>query len=335
MRVLITHPDFKDRGGVSNLYKRLQNKFNIPILHFVVGKRPREKFFFSRLYRMFYDYYKFMLCIKMENIDLVHLNPSLDLKSLIRDGFFFRLAKIMKRKTVVFFHGWQKKTETLINHNFIWMFKFFFGDVEAFIVLADEFKETLKRWGISQPIYKVVNVIDEDEIEGFNIQDAIEKRQKSRKWYVLFLSRIIKNKGVYEAIMAMSQLNNKYPTIELIIAGDGEELNNVVSFVQNNKIPNVTFAGYVRGDEKRHIFENSHVFCFPTYSEGLPGSIIEAIAYGLPIITRPVGGIADIFKNGTHGFVTESLNPIIYARLIEKLFLNKELYKKISLSNYK
>jgi len=335
MKVLITHPDFEDRGGVSNLYKKLKNKFNVPILHFIVGKRPEEKYFFSKFWRLIYDYYKFIKCIKANNIDLVHINPSLDPKSFIRDGVFACLAKLMKRKTVVFFHGWQKSFERFIKRYFIWLFKFFYGKSDAFIVLADEFKIMLRKWGITQSIYREINVISEDEIVGLDIQETIKRRQNSKKWYVLFLSRITKDKGIYETIKTISLLKNKYPMIELIIAGDGEELNNVKSFVSNNRILNVKFVGYVRGEEKRSVFENTHLFCFPTYhGEGLPVAVIEAIAFGLPVVTRPVGGLPDFFKNEKHGLITKSLNPVIYAKLIEKLFLDKELYEKISLFNY-
>jgi len=52
------------------------------------------------------------------------------------------------------------------------------------------------------------------------------------------------------------------------------------------------------------------------------------------VVTRPVGGLADFFKNEGHGFITDSLNPNILANLIKRLFLDKELYNKISLSNY-
>jgi len=335
MKVLITHPDFEDQGGVSNLYKRLQNKFTIPILHLIVGKRTKEKGFLSRIFRMFHDYYKFVNCLKINNIDLVHINPSLDLKSFIRDGMFVFLARINKKKTVVFFHGWQKSFEANIERNFIWMFKFFFGKSDAFIVLADEFGKKLERWGIVQPIYQEVNVIDEDDLAGFDIQNALKKRQSSEKWYVLFLSRIVRNKGIYETIEAVSLLKAKYPMIELIVAGEGEELENVKSFVRNRKMSNVTFVGYVRHEEKRYIFEKSYVFCFPTYyGEGLPLSVIEAIAYGLPVVTRAVGGVADFFKNEEHGYITESKEPAVFANYIEKLFLNKRLYENISCYNF-
>ena len=334
MRILILHPEFEDPGGVSDLYKSLQNKFKIPTLHFIVGKRTREKVFLLRIFRMFLDYCKFVKCLKTNNIDLVHINPSLDLKSFIRDGIFALLARVNKKKTVVFFHGWKRSFEASIERNFIWMFKFFFGKCDVFIVLSDEFRKTLERWGIVQPIYQGVTVIDEDDLAGFDIQNALNKRQSSEKWRVLFLSRIIKDKGIYETIESVSLLSSKIPMIELVIAGKGEELDKVKSFVHNRNISNVTFVGYVRDEEKRQIFEKSQVYCLPTYSEGLPCSVIEAIAFGLPVVTRPVGGLADFFKNEMHGFITDSLSPNIFANFIERLFLDNELYNKISLFNY-
>ena len=334
MRVVITHPDIEDKGGVSNLYKQLQNKFNIPILHFIVGKRSEEKGPISQAFRMFYDYYKFVKCIKKNNVDIVHLNPSLDLKSFIRDGLFAILARVNKKKIVVFFHGWNKSFEERIERSYIWMFKFFFAKCDAFVVLANEFRKTLEKWGIVQPIYQGVTVIDEDELEGFNIKKTIKKRQSFNKYRVLFLSRILKEKGIYEVIEAISLLKAKYPMIELIVAGEGEELENVKSLVNERNISNVKFAGYVVDEEKRRIFEMSHIFCYPTHGDGLPTCVIEAIAYGMPVVTRPVGGLVDFFKNEEHGFITDSLDPIVYANSIERLFLDKELYRKMSLHNY-
>jgi len=335
MKVLITHPDFDDPGGVSNIYKQLHNKFKIPTLHFMVGKRTKESGLLPRIFRIFHDYYEFVKCLRTNNIDLVHINPSLDLKSFMRDGMFALLAKVNKKKIVAFFHGWQKSFEAHIERGFIWIFKFFFGKCDAFIVLSKEFRKTLKKWGIVQPIYQVVTVIDENDLAGFELQNALKERQNSKSWRVLYLSRIVKDKGIYETVEAVSLLKAKYPMIELVVAGEGEELENVKSYVRNRKISNVTFVGYVRGEAKRRIFEKSQVFCFPTYyGEGLPVSVIEAIAYGLPVVTRPDGGLADFFKNEVHGFITESKEPAVFANYIEKLFLDKRLYENISCYNF-
>jgi len=58
------------------------------------------------------------------------------------------------------------------------------------------------------------------------------------------------------------------------------------------------------------------------------------MAYGLPVIAQPIGGLANFFKNGVHGFISDGLDPKVFANLIEKLLIDKALYKTISLYNY-
>ena len=130
-------------------------------------------------------------------------------------------------------------------------------------------------------------------------------------------------------------LQSKFSNIQLIIAGDGLELQNAKNYVKKNNVSNVVFTGYVRGGGKRKLFEDSYLYFLPTYEEGMPCSVLEAMAFGLPIVTRPAGGIVDFFENGKHGFIDESKDFSVFANYIEKLLLDKELYKKISLYNYK
>lgn len=335
MKILILHPDFQDPGGVSSYYKKLEKQFTLNVEHFIIGKRPGENTCFAKLIRIIKDYINFVIKIRNEIFEIIHVNPSLDPRSFTRDGIFNLLARIYKKKTIVFFHGWHKTYENKIKNNGIWRFKLFYGNVNAFIVLAEEFKNTLRSWGCEQAIYKEVIVIEDYLINKININETIEKRIKSGKKRILFLSRIIREKGIYETIEAFSILLKKYPRIELVIAGDGKELENIKSLVQKYTIPNVIFVGYVKGEEKYKLLETSYILCFPTYGEGFPNTIVEAMAFGMPIVTRPVGGIADFFINGENGIATTSKKPDIIANIMENILLDTELYKKISLYNYK
>ena len=332
MRVLIAHPNA--RGGVTNYYKQLRGRFTIPVLHFEVGRTLGEHGRLQRTLRRLAAYWKFVICLKKNNIDLVHLNPSLDSKSFIREGFFALLARVNKKKVIVFFHGWKKPCEVRIERYFLKVFNRFFGKADALIVLTNENKKTLERWGVIKPIYKEVTVINDNELTGFDMQNALKKRQSSKTWRILFLARIIREKGIYEILEAFSLIQSKHPTVELVVAGDGRELNNVKSFTRERNIHNVTFAGYIKDEEKRRRFYEAHIFCLPSYAEGCPVSVIEAMAYGLPVVTRPVGGVVDFFKNESHGFISESLDPNVLAGHIEKLLVDKNLYEKISLHNY-
>ena len=335
MCILITHPDFRDPGGVSGYYKHLKDKFNVPVQHFIIGSRPEEKGFIRRTSRMLHDYHRFIKCLKKEDVTIVQLSPSLDPKSMFRDTIFVLLTRIYKKKAVVFFFGWQKSFEAKIDKFYAGLFRLFYKRINTFIVQATEFRTKLKTWGFDQPVYIEAAVINDDTINGFDINKAITERQSAGRYRILFLARITKGKGIYEAIEAFSLLQNKYPDLELIVAGDGEELGDVKRFVRMRNRHNINFTGYVNGDEKRRLFESSHIYCFPTHhGEGMPGSVAEAMAFGLPVVTRPVGGISDFFKDGQHGFISTSSDPAVFANFIERLILDKELYRKISLHNY-
>ena len=332
MKVVITHPDA--RGGVSNYYRQLRGRFTVPVYHFLVGRTLEEHGRLQRTVRRLGDYWKFEKLLRKNSIDLVHLNPSLDPKSLIREGFFALLARTHKKKVIVFFHGWKKPCEARIERHFLWVFNWFFGKADALIVLSNENKEILERWGVLQPIYKEVTVINDDDLAGFDIHDALKKRRRSKTRRILFLARIIKEKGIYETLEAFSQVQNKHPMTELVIAGEGAELNNVKSFVRERSFRNITFAGYIRDEEKRRRFQEAHIFFLPSYAEGCPVSVIEAMAYGLPVVTRTVGGVVDFFKNARNGFMSQSLDSHVLAGHLETLLEDKKLYETISLHNY-
>ena len=306
----------------------------MPVYHFIVGRTLEEHGCLQRTRRRLVDYWRFVKLLRKKSIDLVHLNPSLDLKSFLREGFFVLLARASKKKVIVFFHGWKKSCEVRIERYFLWIFNWFFGKADTLIVLSNENKQTLERWGVVQPIYKEVTVINDNELAGFDIQNALKKRQSSKTWRILFLARIVREKGIYEALEAFFLVQSKHPIVELVVAGDGVELDNVKSFARAHNFHNVTFAGYVRDQEKRRRFEEAHIFCLPSYAEGCPVSVIEAMAYGLPVVTRSVGGVVDFFENGRNGFISQSLDPYVLAGQIETLLLDKNLYERISLYNY-
>ena len=336
MNVLITLTDPGDPGGITNYFATLRNKFTVSTRYFITGRRQGEKGNISRILRSSTDYWNFMRCIRINNIDLVHLNPYFDLKAFIREGIFVLLAKAAGKKVAVFFHGEDNSFRNSISRRWLSLFKFFYGKVDCFIVLSNEMKETLKEWGVKVPIYHEVTVIDDDFLNGFGIHDALKKRESHKKWRVLFLSRILRDKGIYETIEAVSLLKAKYPMIELVVAGDGNELENAKAFAQNLNMLNVTFTGYIKGEAKRQAFETAHIFCFPTnFGEGMPTAVIEAMAFGLPVVTRPVRGLGDCLKNGEHGYITTSMQPQVFANMIEKLFCDKNLYNKISSTNYR
>jgi glycosyltransferase involved in cell wall biosynthesis len=82
----------------------------------------------------------------------------------------------------------------------------------------------------------------------------------------------------------------------------------------------VEVVGYVRDEAKRALFMSHHVYCFPSeYKEGMPNSVLEAMALGMPIVTCPVGGLADFFEDGRMGWLVPGRDAARVAAKLESL----------------
>ncbi len=331
MKVLINTPGLELPGGVANYYNTIWQKFSVDVDYFTVGRRNEKESRSAVFWRFINDFWRFYRLLCKDHYDVVHLNPSLLGLSIIRDGMFHIIAKLMGKRTVIFVRGWDVKCERQIERWFMPLFRYAYFSVDAFIVLADEFKQFLREAGYAGPVYLETTVVD-DAIFSDSATPCRQGASEGNKanLNILTLTRIEKTKGVYETIDAYHKLKRKYPFVTLNIAGDGPELQALKRYAHDQHIKDVTFLGFVSGKLKQAAFRQANIFLFPTsYGEGMPNALLEAMAYGLPVITRPVGGIRDFFENGRMGFVTESLDPNVFSEYLETLILDDGLRLQI------
>ena len=334
-KVLIVHPDFGRLGGIEAYLRKLFPCLNVAHESLPIARRPGERGPLARLTRILGDYRKFWRALSDRNVEIVHLNPSLAPKSFYREGVFHLLAKLRGKKTLVFFHGWDPGFQEKIDADDGRLFRRFFGNADAFVVLAASFADSLRKWRIAQAIHAETIVIEDSAIASFDAGAAVEKRLGAARWRVLFASRLFRAKGIMTAIEAMRIVLRSRPDIELQVAGDGELAGEARALVERHRLGNVTFLGVVQGAHKYDVFRDAHLFCFPTeHAEGFPNVIVEAMAFGLPVITRPVGGIPDFFQDGVHGFLTRSTAPEEFARLIIRVAEDRERYRRMARANH-
>ena len=150
------------------------------------------------------------------------------------------------------------------------------------------------------------------------------------RFSVLFLARIIKEKGVFETLQAFAKFNESHPDANLVIAGDGEDYNEVKSYIEQNQLQNVTLLGDVRGEKKKACFEAADVYLFPSYTEGMPNSVLEALGMGLPIITSKVGAVPDFFENDKMGVMMQGHSAEEILDALESLYRKRNLFHETS-----
>ena len=147
---------------------------------------------------------------------------------------------------------------------------------------------------------------------------------------------MVKGKGVYETIDTFLLMKENYPTLRLTMVGDGPELDNLKEYSQKKNIKDVYFTGALSSEDRLNAFRDADFFILPTtYGEGLPTVVLEAMAFGMPVLTRTVGGLVDYFEDGKMGRITNSLSPSEYAEMIDPYIRNKDLTKRTSIYNHK
>lgn len=329
MKILINTPQLSYKGGVGSYYLSLKKYWNENVRYHTSGSRRifKKSIKIPGLVFLPTDIIKFLLNIIFWSPDVIVLNPSFIKNSLIREIIFLNVARFFPSKRIcVFFRGWNKEYENIVNK--VSLSKQL-NKAYILIVLSVEFKEKLLEWGVKRPIEIATTKVDDCLLKKFNIK---EKKFNNK---ILFLSTIKKEKGVFLALEVMKKFNKTQLNVELNIAGTGPHLENVQNYIRKNKLKNVNYLGHISGGTLAKVLMDNSIFIFPSFhGEGMPNSVLEAMAFGLPIVTRPVGGIKDFFENGKMGFIVNGEDPQEFYFYIEKLILNPNLLKEIGTYNH-
>jgi len=338
-KILILVPHIESaQGGISNYYFTLKEKFSNNIYYFTRGSRewPYKKNILIEFLRIISDYISFFIKLIINNYKLVQTTTSFTKFSLVRDGIFILITKLLNRKVIVFFRGWNDETLNRVEKRYLRLFKFVYFKSDAIIDLAKQNIITLQKWGYRKPIYLETTVVDENLVSDITEEFIKEKYDKTNDLRILFLSRLETIKGIYIALDAYLKIKKELDSkISFIIAGDGKEIDNVKEYLRNKGVKNVSITGFIKGENKKDTLKKSHIYIFPTmFGEGMSNSILEALACGLPVITRPVGGNADILTNEVTGFVLESTKYMDYYNCLKKLITHPPLMLKMALYNY-
>ena len=339
MKILILIPHPNARGGITNYYQTIKDYLSGDVDYFFRGAKewPYRKSAIYEILRIIRDNWLFTLKIIGNKYQLLQTTTSFSLNAVIRDAIFILIAKIFGLKIIVFYRGWDEHFIRRIRENrlLFWLFKTIYFKADAIIDLVQSNIDRLKKWGYQKPIYLESTLVDDSLIESISLHSIIDKySNESTHFNILYLGRIEKTKGVYESIDAFHILQRTNSNISFILAGDGKEMDTLREYVASKQIQNIQFKGFVSGAEKVECFRKAHIYIFPSHFEGMPTSVLEAMAFGLPVVTRNVGGLADFFENGINGYITDSQQPEVFANLMERLINDRKIMHTMAKTNY-
>jgi len=185
---------------------------------------------------------------------------------------------------------------------------------------------------------KIVSVANGTPIE---VEDRARElpvtRSDSTQLTVLFLSNMIDTKGYTVVLEAAALARDHGLGHRFVLAGSATEWSSVdpAAFIRDRGLDNTEFVGPVAGENKLALLEAADVFVLPTCypTEGQPIAVLEAMQFGLPIVTTRAGGIADVVREPDNGIVIPPRSPEAVLDAIERLAADPKLRNAIAIRN--
>ena len=151
----------------------------------------------------------------------------------------------------------------------------------------------------------------------------------ARSNVVLFLGRLAGARGIYDLLEALSRMRAAVPDVRLVCAGEGESREVLRTAERLGIADAVKLVGRVGPSGKQALLEAAAAFALPSYDEGLPVSLIEAMGAGVPPVVSPVGGIPEAVQDGVSGFFVAPGDKTGLERRLTRLLLDRPLAGRI------
>lgn len=250
-----------------------------------------------------------------KNIKIVHIH-SASRGSFHRKRYFLNLAKFLNKKVIFHIHGAEfKKFYEESNERTKNNISNALSKADRVIALSNEWKHYFKKISKNSKVEVIYNPVNEMDFE--------KSKLDGKK--ILFMGRMGQRKGVYDLLDVVSELASEHKDLELYLGGDGE-IDKVKKIVNDmNLYKHVKVLGWISGNEKKELFKKSSIYVLPSYNEGLPVSILEAMASGLPIVSTNIAGIPEEVEHNVNGYLIEPGDKKSLKMYISKLLVEENL----------
>ena len=321
LRVLMVGESPNLRGGIASVQKLILESISPEIVYThiaTVSAYPSDPnlpkiIVFCRSLGML------LICLLRQKHDLIHIHIS-ERGSVYRKLIVASLGLVFRTPTILHTHGsefhlFYPKQPQIIK----WLINRVFSRCNGFIVLS----ESWKKFYIDNIRLSPSQVIVMPNPVKIPLQ--IPNRHNSNKVKFVFLGRIGQRKGAFDLIRAFATLpTHLLNCSELVLAGDGDG-DEARSLVEELNLGNCVVFDWLSSHQRDELLAESHVFVLPSYNEGLPMALLEAMSWALPVITTPVGGIPELIQDGHNGFLVNPGDMNCLSQVMQKLIQDESL----------
>lgn len=319
LQILMLGASLEQNGGIATVEK-LIIKYSSPEIKIQHINTHDEGSIASRVIVFGKALATFLWKLLNQKIDVVHIQIS-DGGSIIRKAICCIVAFLFNKPVLMHTHGaefpltyakFPKRVQQLLNK--------LFQRCQGFIVLSESWQD-----------YYVLNLgLNTKQVivlpNPCELPTEVHERKNQTQISLVFCGRVGQRKGTFDLIKAFANLpDHQRKCTRLIIAGDGE-IEKAQQLAANlNLADQVTFLGWINSEKRDEVLSQANVFILPSYNEGLPLAILEAMGWGLPIIATPVGGIPELVISNQNGLLVTPGNVQQLSSAMELLIENENL----------
>lgn len=302
--VLLLGPAREALSGVSthlNLLFASPLAGQATLRHFQVGGEGRAESPPRRALRLLASPFALAATLLAQRVDILHLNTSLNRRAYWRDLAYLLVGRLCGVRVVYQVHGGELPAQFAASQGIpAGLLRATLRLPQAIVVLAGCECRAYRAFLGDARVHRLPNAIDAAPYLALGRPPAAP----GTPLRLLYLGRLVREKGLFEALEGLQRARQAGAPATLVLAGSGPDEAALRAAAAGLRLGDaVHFAGPVFGADKLALLAAADALLFPTYAEGLPYALLEAMAAGLPAITTPVGAIPDLIDDGVHGIL--------------------------------
>ena len=325
MKVLVVGPSTtKSRGGMASVIRDIQNskllndRFQMDVFASCMDGNPVVR----RLYSVI-QYLRFLRICK--HYDVIHIHAA-SRGSTLRKGLYLRAAKRQGKKVILHIHGGKYMTyyeaaSKAMQQKTVGILK----SADVVVALSDAWKRTFEETFDLQNCVSVPNGVDTDALS------CVDSSRQNTSHFVC-MGRLGKVKGTYDLVSAVEKAKETLPELKVYLAGDGEvePVKNLVA--EKGLQDHIEIVGWIGFEKKVELLQQCATKVLPSYHEGLPMAILEAMACGKVILSTPVGAIPEVVRS-ENGILVNPGDVDALAAAMVQIAKNPEIAQNIAARN--
>lgn len=327
MNVLMIGVDKTSVGGMLTVVENYLNdgdfckQTNLRYIPSVVNSTALKKILF-----FIKSFLRITFCIVCRKIDIVHIHMA-ERTSVYREGVIARLAKLLGCKVIIHMHGanietWYNAQSSVIRR----IATHFIDAADRVIVLGKSWIPFMER--VVRKKSKIIVVYNA-------VPSVLCNPYSLNSKNIIFLGMLIQRKGIEDLLCAFSNIKNDVPKdIVLKLYGD-DKSQNIRDLIERYDLSDrAKYCGWLTNADKPSVLKDCMLNVLPSYNEGLPMTILETMAYGIPNISTNIAAIPELIKDGENGLLITPGDTVSLQKALLELLLNEKKRQQMSCKAY-